>query len=219
MGLILPLTRLLSALPPVFWPLPFSPSSFLPGHLEDELTLCWFLAATYHQGQFPTTTSAPLRVVITTSTTIHESLQPFPSHTLKPRSQRIQSSTAISKVSQDMGLVGVLVTPPCSFSTKRQIPDFHTNHNRNHSWTTEHSLVPTQNQTMPNITNCKLKPQHGPADRVLLKGSLRVQQFHGKGQIFGMPGSHGYRGNGNWSQTVPTCPDFISLERNKICHR
>lgn len=75
MGLILPWTRLLSALPPVFWPLPFSPGSFLPGHLEDELILCWFLAATYHQGQFPTTTNPP-RVVITTATTIHESQVP-----------------------------------------------------------------------------------------------------------------------------------------------
>lgn len=76
MGLILPLARLLSALPPVFWPPPFCSGSFSPCHLEDDLILCWFLDSTYHQGQFPTTTSATLRVVITTSTTIHESQFP-----------------------------------------------------------------------------------------------------------------------------------------------
>lgn len=171
MGLILPLTRLLSALPPVFWPLSFCPGSFPPCHLEDE----WILVPRWnHQGQFPSTTSAPLRVHHHLH---HNPWEPTPCSPFHPTSSSLGPKgwkILLPPAKLHLGFWSHLpaLSPPREiFLISIQIVTRIT--------AGPQSLVCTKIQTAASTTNCKTEPQHGPAAMALLKGSLRALQVCG----------------------------------------
>lgn len=209
MGLILPLTRLLSALPPVFWPLSFCPGSFPPCHLEDEWILSWFL-----DGTIKGNSQAPPLLLwgfITTSTTTHESQLPAALSIPHPQALVLKDGKFYCHQQSfiwDFGHISQLFLHQEKYSwfPYKSWQESQLDHRawfvpKPKPW--QVPLTAKQNHSMVLLLWLCWREAWGPCRSV------------GKADLWDawLPQ---IQGNGNWNQTVPTCPDFISPERNKV---